>query len=146
MSLETDKLTCNLIYVSSDKPVVLDDIRFSDIYYVELLINGLKLTDYSGDFTDYFAVLSELMKSVHDPGDYLLFTCACGIADDGGWELVRVEHISSRVRWCILVGSESLTFTFNLQDAKAEVRRVADRVTQDILLRLEPKYVVYPEN
>jgi hypothetical protein len=35
-------------------------------------------------------VFNELGKSIKEGGKYLIFTCACGIADDGGWDYIDV--------------------------------------------------------
>ncbi len=50
-------------------------------------------------FEDGTVYWPELKASSIESGRYLIFTCACGVAEDAGWELVKVTHTISEVIW-----------------------------------------------
>lgn len=89
-------------------------------------------------------VIKELIKSKRGTGNYLIFTCTCGIADCGGWDRISVEHNENTINWKFNYGEIEYSFEFNKKYYFAEI----DRITFELNKRkieLGPKYLVFPE-
>ena len=138
-----DVLTPSLERVTDGRILQMDGIRFSDVAFVRMSINGEDLRTRP-PFSDAVVVFDELERSATGSGRYLIFTCACGIAEDGGWEGVDVVFTASTVRWTLEVGLESIRFAFNRAHYVSEIDALRMRVSQEVL-PLEPRGVVFPE-
>lgn len=77
-------------------------------------------------------------------GNYLIFTCACGIAEDGGWEGVAVEMTETTVSWHLESGTRALDFCFDRAGYASAIGAVEARIAINAL-PLEPRVVVFPE-
>ena len=75
-----------------------DGIEFKNNTFIELDIDH---QSYLNDkaFEEGTIYWPELKASALSSGDYLIFTCACGIADDASWDLIKVTHSESEVTW-----------------------------------------------
>jgi len=87
-----------------------DGIEFRHNTFIELEIDheSYLVNEAFEDGTVYWP---ELKASSIESGSYLIFTCACGIAEDAGWELVKVTHLNLEVIWEFdRNGSQRFTF------------------------------------
>lgn len=119
-----------------------DGIVFSNVSIVKLLIDGEDLDDvYS--FQNSLIYFNELRESTLNSGSYFIFTCACGVAEDGGWEGVIVTHSGEVVEWTIDVGSRVYRYVFNKQRYCDEIEalRMAINISN---LPMEPRQVIFP--
>ncbi len=76
----------------------LDGIEFENNTFIEFEIDGEPHLSQKA-FEDGTVYWAELKSSAKGSGRYLIFTCACGVADDAGWELINVTHSVSEVSW-----------------------------------------------
>lgn len=120
-----------------------DGITFSDSLVVKILIDGEDIEEVGG-FSDAFIYFDELKNSIASSGSYLIFTCANGIAEDGGWEGVIVDISNDVVTWKFEYGDRNFTYTFDKNEYISEIGSVVDFIANS-KLRLEPRSVIYPE-
>ena len=89
---------------------------------------------------------TELLASSKKPGDYLIFTCSCGIADCGGWERVNVIHNENSIKWNFNYNEIDYQFEFETLYYKGEIERIEfelKKLAENVVL--DPKHVMYPE-
>lgn len=127
------------------KELVKDGINFKNSQVIKLLIDGYEIDSNKG-FEDSLIYFDELEKSFEKSGNYLIFTCACGIADDGGWEGVFVKVSGSKITWTIEVGDSVLNFSFDKEQYVSEVLSVKKHLESNDALTLEPSSVTFPED
>jgi len=89
-------------------------------------------------------ILTELEKSLTGKGEYLIFICSCGIADCGGWEKVKVEHLNGKIVWDFEFDDKDFNFEFEFNQYKNEIERIRFEVNQK-KLKLSPQFIIYPE-
>ncbi len=131
--------------IVADVPIIRDAISFSNIAFINPIVDGKSLFE-SEDFADSFMVYEELMKSSKDSGKYLLFTCACGVADDGGWNGVNVEKNDTEVNWEIDRNTHIIKFTFDGNQFESELKKLISEVNSlSQGFSLEPTHVNFPE-
>jgi hypothetical protein len=130
--------------ISDGRQVFRDGICFSNVLLVGMFIDGQNIEEREV-FRDSLVYFDELERSVESSGNYLIFTCACGVAEDGGWEGVKVEVTESTVSWELEAGAEVLRFTFERKAYVSEIESVR-KVLQSSSLPLEPGAVVFPED
>lgn len=121
-----------------------DGLVFSNASIVKSLVDGEDLDDLE-IFHDSLIYFSELEESACAPGNYLIFTCACGVAEDGGWEGVAVNHNGDVIEWVIDVGSKVYRYVFNKRQYCDEIESLRTAISTDHL-PLEPKQVIFPLN
>lgn len=124
--------------------LLLHGIRFHDCVIVRALIDGELINEKNG-FEDSLIYIDELARSAERSGRYLIFTCACGIAEDGGWEGVEVNHYQNEVTWNFELGDEQYKFIFSKRDYLSEVDSVVGAVKRSTL-SVEPSHVIFPES
>ncbi|MBA3682066.1 MAG: hypothetical protein H0W73_13040 [Bacteroidetes bacterium] len=131
--------------IVADVPIVRDAISFSNIAFINPIVDGKSLFE-SEDFADSFMFYEELIKSSKDSGKYLLFTCACGVADDGGWNGVNVEKNDAGVNWEIDRNTHIIKFTFDGNQFESELKKLISEVNNlSQGFSLEPTHVNFPE-
>ncbi|MFT5819106.1 MAG: hypothetical protein ACI8ZM_000328 [Crocinitomix sp.] len=109
-------------------------------YYLNLKIDGEEfLKKIDEDFNVVF--FGALKKSVEQSGQYLIFTCSCGIADCGGWDYVKVIHQTGKITWDFSYGQE-FHFEFPIDHYRGEIARIE---IENRELTLEPLNVIEPE-
>lgn len=89
---------------------------------------------------------SELEQSIHISGDYLIFTDTSGIADDGGWDYVKVNHINNVVQWQVWFNNGLVELVFDFATYQSEIIEIMSqlkRLPQNIVI--QPSQVVFPE-
>ena len=130
-------------YTNSNK-LSKDGITFSDVMIIKLLIDGedIEENEYFKDGLIYFDELAESMRTT---GNYLIFTCACGIAEDGGWEGVKVDIADTEVKWTMEVGDSRLSYTFSRVEYTNEINSVKKILEEKGSLTIEPASVVFPD-
>lgn len=137
-------LALHVEVVASEDVREIDGIQFSSCAFVQMEIDGENLLNRE-DFRGSFIYFAELEKSVLVSGRFLIFTCACGIADDAGWREVEVVHSPGTVSWT-LQREGQFRFLFALPEYEAQIescRAALGQVPNGITI--EPQYVVFPE-
>jgi len=146
MSQETNFDSLELFLRCVVNREVLDGISFENCYFLECLINGASVFNESF-FGNSLAVFEEILQSGSTSGKFLLFTCACGIADDGGWNLSLVDHDELSVHWKVRRGTYSRNYIFSKVCYLKEIQRL--RLQADGIEFLggiiEPVTIVPPE-
>ena len=133
-----NKLKINVVTLKEDEYLISDSIRFENCSYLQLLIDYEDIATYP-DFEDMLIVPSELCKSSLQTGEYLLFTCACGVADDGGWSKIKVTHSEAIVQWDFLRG-KPYCFKFSKENYLKEIQIINKKSYTFI-----PKEIIFPE-
>lgn len=131
--------------VTENNLLKFDGITFSNFAYLKLYIDNVDIFSTKG-FEDTFIVLSELKKSTFNSGSFLIFTSVSGIADDAGWDLVKVMHLKETIRWFFERENEEYQFTFS----KKEYLKKIDEI--DVFIKkfnfdeiLEPGHIIFPD-
>ncbi len=124
--------------------LIKDGINFNNIEVIKILIDGEDIEE-DKHFSDAMIYWRDLSLSYHKTGQYLIFTCACGIADDGGWEGVYVTVDDKHIRWELEVGNKIYAYKFDKEQYISEIKSVKDFLKSNAVLTLEPRTVVYPE-
>jgi hypothetical protein len=138
-----DTISFKLRRVERSEELKLDGISFPRCAFVHAIINGS--FDSLNEFPDSLVVFSELERSLSGSGRYLIFTCACGVADDGGWDYVNVSHHGPTIGWSFS-RDQDYSFVFQKDLYRASVRHCADQIASlDAGMHLEPSSFVYPE-
>lgn len=141
-----NQISLKITELTSDKFVLVDGVKISESILISLIIDGrchrsLKYMDVS------LVVFSELVRSLSGDGRYLIFTSACGVADEGGWEGVKVKFIEDRVDWNFHVEDAEYHFEFDLVKYEKEIRKYQKILaTSKQKLELEPSQVFFPES
>jgi len=133
-----NKLKINVVTLKEDEYLIRDSIRFENCSYLQLLIDYEDIATYP-DFEDMLIVPSELCKSSLQTGEYLLFTCACGVADDGEWSKIKVTHSEAIVQWDFLRG-KPYCFKFSKENYLKEIQIINKKSYTFI-----PKEIIFPE-
>ena len=133
----------NVITLLHDEYVIFDNIKFEDCSYIQILLDGEDIRNFI-DFEDMLVVYSELKKSGELDGHYLIFTCACGVADDGGWELVKVKYDNNSIIWSF---NHELSYSFRFQKDSylSEMKKLDLIIQSNSPLALIPEFFIYPE-
>lgn len=137
----------NLHHVANDDSLMIDGILFRNAAFVRLLIDGNESTTYK--YLDVsLIVFSELVRSLTCNGCYLIFTSASGIADDGGWEGVKVNYNNNgTVSWEFIIEDKKYYFEFpecEYRNAIQALEKKINNLPEDI--KLEPTEVFFPES
>ncbi len=131
-------------YAGSDT-LKKDGITFKNVKVIKLLIDGEDI-EVDNNFKDSLIYFSELKASCKISGKYLIFTCACGNAIDGGWEGVNVTVHDKTIEWEFEVGDSLYSFLFEKNDYVEEIESLEKFLSEDKHLVLEPEHVVFPDN
>ena len=135
---EMNRLKINVVTLKEDEYLIRDSIRFENCSYLQLFIDDEDIATYP-DFEDILIVPTELYKSSLQSGEYLLFTCACGVADDGGWATIKVTHSEAIVQWDFL-RDKPYSFKFSKENYLKEVQ-VINKEDYSFI----PKEIIFPE-
>ena len=144
MIADTIELTFEILSGHSFKKI--DGIMMGNCLLVEAKINGLKILGETF-YEDGLIVFDELENSIEGGGDFLVFTCACGVADDGGWGMTSVQHKEDRVEWIVRRGVDEKKYSFEkqrYQNSIEQLKREAEH-HQKKGLKLEPVNPIPPE-
>ncbi|MFV7444204.1 hypothetical protein ACNPMZ_16015 [Acinetobacter pittii] len=99
-------------------------------------------------FVDQGALLvpSELEKSIYTSGFYLIFTDVSGIADDGGWDYIKVTHKNNLVYWEVRFNNGWVELVFDLTVYQKELFETMNQLK--ILppnIIVQPSQIIFPE-
>lgn len=99
-------------------------------------------------FVDQGALLvpSELEKSIYSSGFYLIFTDVSGIADDGGWDYIKVTHENNLVYWEVGFNNGWVELVFDLTVYQKELFETMNQLK--ILppnIIVQPSQIIFPE-
>ena len=133
-----NRLKINVVTLKEDEYLIRDSIRFENCSYLQLFIDDEDIATYP-DFENILIVPTELYKSSLQSGEYLLFTCACGVADDGGWATIKVTHSEAIVQWDFL-RDKPYCFKFSKENYLKEVQ-VINKEDYTFI----PKEIIFPE-
>lgn len=128
--------------IQGEQTIEKDGIAFSDVCIVKCWIDGEDIDDLE-IFKGSLLYFDELQKSQTISGNYLIFTCACGIAEDAGWTGVIVTHKTKTIEWEIEVGCKFYRYVFNKDNYCNEVAALRNSINASSL-PLEPKNVIFP--
>lgn len=70
--------------------LLLQGIWFAGVSIVSALIDGDTLAEINPELDGVLIVFEELQASTQAFGRYFIFTCACGLAECGGWDGIDV--------------------------------------------------------
>lgn len=144
--MNTDTIEFTFEILAGSRSRKIDGITMSDCLLVEAKINGLKILGETF-YEDGLIVFEELKDSIGESGDFLIFTCACGIADDGGWGMTSVKHKEDRVEWVVRRGDDEKRYSFEKQGYQNSIKLLKEEAEQleQKGLRLEPVNPIPPE-
>ena len=86
-----NNIKINLINLESTDCVIFDNIKFNNCSYLQLLIDDIDIRLFD-EFDDFLIVYSELYASAQNSGKFLIFTCACGVAEDGIMSMLLIKR------------------------------------------------------
>lgn len=124
-----------------DATFTKDGILFNNVSYIKLLVDGRDIFE-DIKFRDSFIYFSELKKTMQGDGKYLIFTCACGVADDGGWDGIWVSYSNDIVQW--RHSELDIDWSFDINQYFSSIL-VLEKKIEGQNHRLEPRNVVFPE-
>ena len=125
------------------RQLIRGGIVFEDSAIVRVFVDEEDLLE-SVDFDGALVCFDELMHSMSGSGNYLIFTCACGIAEDGGWEGVAVEMTETTVSWHLEAGTRALDYCFDRAGYAFAIDTLVTRIETGAL-PLAPRWVVFPD-
>lgn len=145
--MKTDTIELMFEVLDGSKFREIDGIMMNDCFLVEAIINGSKLLGEEF-FEDGLIVFEELEKSTGENGEFLIFTCACGIADDGGWGMTSVRDEESKVKWIVRRGDDEKEYLFDKQNYLNSINQLKTEFNQlqQKGLRQEPVNPIPPES
>lgn len=123
-----------------------DEINFKNCAVIHLIIDEQPYDTVLG-LDGTLLVWEELRKTSqnHRNGMYLLFTCACGIAEDAGCEGVFVRYKDDLVSWLFKANDEYISWDFNLSDYLNQITKIQTEINVlDKNIKIEPTEVIYP--
>lgn len=142
-----NQIEFELIEVGIDESKIIDSIEFSEICYIDVIIDNLSIIEKNGILAGNFVYWEELYKSSQASGKYLIFTSSNGIADDSGWNYVStvLDKKNNTLSWCFFYEKEYL-FIFNLKEYQDSIKLLELRINNvDSRITLEPEFVIFPE-
>ena len=138
-----NQISFQLEIVPNDETRKYDGIIFSNCCFLRCAIDGEPI-HLNEAFEDALIVVNELERSTTCSGEYLLFVCACGVADDGGWKKVKVTHTEKIIEWDIL-RDKTYSFQFDkiqyiksVQKVITELGKLEDSIEREPVSVLEP--------
>jgi len=98
------------------------------------------------NFSSSVLVFDELNKSKISNGQYLIFTCTCGVADDAGWDLINVEKLNDVIIWKFERDNENIIYIFSYSEYCDKINLIMENIKKlGNSIILEPNIVVFPE-
>ncbi len=136
-------LKLSLEVVDAGKIKELDGLEFSSCVFVNIEVDGENLLSQP-EFLGTVVYFDEVERSLSASGKYLIFTCACGIAEDAGWSEIEVLHQQGIINWVFLCGT-NFHFSFDVVEYRAEVEKCRHEINnRNLALTLEPVSVTFP--
>jgi hypothetical protein len=140
-----NEISLGIEHVTKENSISIDGILFENCFFISLSIDNLKIVP-NGLFSESLIYWSELFLSVRGSGQFLIFTCACGVADDGGWDRIYVQHKEEYVKWSFFYDEHQYNFTFQKEQYFLEIERIRNKLAEiNNRVKLEPKNVIFPK-
>jgi hypothetical protein len=139
-----DSLNLSIEHVTKENSIIIDGILFENCVFISLSIDNLKIVP-NGLFSESLVFWSELFLSLKGSGEFLIFTCACGVADDGGWDRIEVQHFDEYVKWSFCYDENQYNFNFQKEKYFLEIESIRSQLAEIIRVVLESKNVIFPE-
>lgn len=140
-----NEIKLSLYVMNNGETLIVDGIDFKSAAFIKIDFKPTQ-KNIKDDLDDSLLVFSELLKSLDKDGSYLIFTSASGIADDGGWSGVRVEHKNDSILWEFFAGENFYKIELEKKTYIEQINRINREIAllpKNILL--EPSQVFYPE-
>jgi hypothetical protein len=118
-----------------------DGIVYSKCAFIKLMVDGVDQISETKD--KGVVVWDELKRTKNDSGDFLIFTCACGVADDGGFDLVTVDRGQEIVRW-FFNDDTKIVWEFTKVDYDLKLSKLNSQIERHTV-NLEPRNVIFPD-
>lgn len=128
--------------LESDKCIIFEDILFSNCAFIQLFVDSKEFMA----ITDRLALVvwKELKKSSLNSGNFLLLTCCCGIADDGGFDFVNVTHTDKIIEWKFTDDS-NIIWKFDKSSYITQIDKLQNEI-EFLRVPLAPIDVIFPES
>ena len=137
-----NQIQFELAVLEGSEAVEYENIIYSKCAFIKLHVDGIDLIKLTEDRKGV-VVWDELKKTLLSSGDYLILTCMCGVADDGGFNLVTVQRNDSYVTWTFNDDS-GVALIFDKFQYDMEVSSLGSEINE-LIVPLEPSNVVFPE-
>ncbi|MCW7494829.1 hypothetical protein ND861_19365 [Leptospira sp. 2 VSF19] len=118
-----NKLRLELLVIKENEIYELDGLKFSNSIFLRPIIDEQDILNYE-EFLGSVIVLNQLVQSTNNSGKYLIFTCACGIADDSGWELVNVTKTEDSLFWKFTRNNRQYSYKFELSEYIDQIKLI----------------------
>lgn len=139
-------VTFKIKTVAHDVEVIIDGLKLSGVQYLLAYVDNQNIIESDHSFYGSFIVWEELKKSSLNSGEYLIFTSVSGVADDAGWNYVKVKHDAATISWTFYVNDNILHWIFDRQSYLNQIGALSNLlVAQAEDYFLEPRFVIYPE-
>lgn len=131
--------------VIENEIVEIEAINFNNFASIDVEIDNVKILE-TPDLYGSFVVFEELMKSALENGSFLIFTSVSGIADDAGWDFVKVIHNENSISWQLEINGDLITYEFDRCEYVAECQKI-EKAKGEINknITIEPKFIIFPE-
>lgn len=126
-----------------DTRLLLQGIRFAGVSIVNALIDGDTLAEINPELDGVLIVFEELQASTQASGCYLIFTCACGVVECGGWDGIDVATKGAMIHWRSFMGVKSFEYSFSRDQYITEVNSARDALMESSKPVI-PQDVVFP--
>jgi len=123
----------------------IDGINFFNIVYILAFVDEVNL--FTLDlFDSSFIYFKELKKSILKSGEYLIFTSITGVADECGWDYIKITHRKKLIHWGFEREGVKFSYFFNKKEYVKGVLELEKKIKNSkSIFKLEPLYVIYPE-
>jgi hypothetical protein len=134
-----------LSFIELGAPQKISSIGFEKAMFVRIIIDGIDILS-EDKYADMAIVAEELRKSAESDGEFLIFTSICGVADDVGMNMVKVEHGDGAISWDFDINDVTQNYCFDKIAYLKSISELMDSIEKKRkLYDLEPKYVTFPE-
>ncbi len=137
-----NKIDFKLEILQGNEIFEYESIIYSNCAFIKLIIDNIDLIKETKDRKGV-VVWSELKKTKDNSGKFLILTCVCGVADDGGFQLVTVEHGETIVKW-IFNDETKLLWEFDKMDYDLKLSKLDSQI-EKLTVPLEPTNILFPE-
>lgn len=139
-----NKFNLVLKVFKNENSIEYEKIIYSNSAFIEPVVDGNNLTTVSKNRKG-IVVWNEVKKTISKSGQFLILTCVCGIADDGGFDLVDVKRKEKSVLWKFKDESNWI-WEFDKKEYDLEINRLKKKITElSVEITLEPENVIFPE-
>ncbi len=140
-----DTFSLTLEVIDKSNYIDLEGIKFTDCVFVRPIINGIDLLK-SEEMLGSVLWFVALERSAITSGKYLIFTCACGIVEDAGWDYVDVKHSGEVINWTFIYDNQ-YKFSFPKKQYLSEIAKIKHKLAEFVeTVEIVPKEVWMPND